>query len=99
MCRKQKGTLRVYETNILEAIFMILLENSSLVANDTQGTSRISTPTEINARTHFHTCDMVVKLPQNFQLPIEELLGHYFLVRSPYSQTAQWKQKTPSPAS
>lgn len=37
MCRKQKGSLRVYETNILEAIFMILFENSSLVANDTQG--------------------------------------------------------------
>ena len=43
---------------------------------------------------------MVVKLPQiEDQLPIEELLGHYFLVRSPYSQTTQWKQKTPSPAS
>ena len=42
---------------------------------------------------------MVLKLPWYFYMLMEEPLGCYFQVQSPYYQEAQCKQKTPIPVS
>ena len=84
------------EAPILEVIFLTLIENSSVVTNDTQGPQSTHT-TENSCRDALPCTNMALKLPRYFYLLMEKPLGRYFQARSPYYQTAKCNQKTPIP--
>ena len=95
---KQKGRFWVHETPILEEIFVILTENSSVIINDTQAPEKYPHHwNKLQGHTSVH--NMTLKLPQYFYLPLEKPLGSYFQDWSPYCQAVQCNQKTLVPVS
>ena len=96
--QKQKGRQWVHETPILEVIFVTLIENSSVITNDTQEPQKYPYHRK-QLWSHTSMSNMALKLSQYFHLLMEKPLGHYFQVRAPYYQVAQCDQKTPIPVS
>ena len=94
---KQKGRLWVHETPILEVIFVTLTKNSYVTTNDTHRPQKY--PHHQNYSITLSSTNMVLKLAWYFYQPMKKSLGCWFQVQSPYYQTAQRNQKTPSAVS